>query len=85
MCLSMDLAMSLGQSAAWTTLLVSGPLLVTSLVVGSCVTVLQTAAVGRDVRPALVVPKILGTFLAMTVVGVWMLQMSVAFGADLFL
>jgi flagellar biosynthetic protein FliQ len=83
--MTMDLAFTLGQSAAWTTLLVSGPLLVTSLVVGSLVTILQAATVRREARPALVVPKILGAFLIVTVLGAWMLQMSVAFGADLFL
>ncbi len=83
--LTIDLAVSLGQSVAWTTLLVSGPLLVTSLIVGSLVSVLQAATIRQAVRPALVVPKIFGTFLALTVLGAWMLQMSVAFGADLFL
>jgi flagellar biosynthesis protein FliQ len=80
-----DVAFSLGASAAWTTMLLSAPLLVTSLVVGSLVSVLQTATVRREARPVFVVPKILGTFLIVTVLGAWMLQMSVAFGADLFL
>jgi flagellar biosynthetic protein FliQ len=83
--MSTELALALGQSAAWTALLVSGPLLVISVVVGSLVHVLQVATIRREVRPAMVVPKILGTFLIAAVAGAWMLRLSVAFGADLFL
>ena len=73
-----DLAAALGQSALWTALLLSGPLLVVAMVVGTMSRVLRSVHQVEDPKPVYV-PQILGSILLAALVGGWMLQVSVAF------
>jgi len=76
-----DLAAALGQSALWTGLLLSGPLLVVAMVVGTMNRVLRSVNQVQDPKPVYV-PQILAGFLLAALVGGWMLQVSVAFGTE---
>ncbi len=73
-----DLTAALGQSALWTALLLSGPLLVVALVVGTVTRVLRSVNQVAEPSPVYL-PRILAAFLLAALMGGWMLQMSVAF------
>jgi len=73
-----DLVAALGQSALWTALLLSGPLLVVAMVVGTMNRVLRSVHQVEAPKPVYV-PQILAAFLLAALIGSWMLRMSVAF------
>jgi len=79
--MTVDLAVFMGQQALMTTLLVSGPVLLTVLVVGSGISILQTVTQIQEMT-LVFVPKILAVFLVMAVAGAWMLQTMVAYGEN---
>jgi flagellar biosynthetic protein FliQ len=76
--MTFDPVAALGQSALWTALLLSGPLLVVAMVVSTMNRVLRSVHQVEDPKPVYV-PQILGSFLLAALLGSWMLQMSVAF------
>lgn len=82
--MSVDLILAYGQSAIYTTLMVAGPILVASLVVGTAISVLQAVTQVQEIT-LVFVPKILVAFGIVALVGGWMLQMMVAFGTQMFL
>ncbi len=63
---------ALAQDALWITLLVSGPILVVSLVIGMLVSVFQAMTQINEVTMTFV-PKILGVFAVSALVGPWMI------------
>ena len=63
---------TLAQDALWTTLLVSAPILVVSLVIGMLVSVFQAMTQINEVTMTFV-PKILGVFAVSALVGPWMI------------
>lgn len=79
-----DLVAALGESALWTALLLSGPLLVVAMVVGTMTRVLRSVRQVEEPKPVYV-PQILAAFLLAAMVGGWMLQFSVAFGTETLL
>lgn len=67
---------TLGQQALYMTVLVSAPLLVTALVVGLVVSVLQAATQINEMTLSFL-PKLLAMFLVLIAAGPWMLALIV--------
>jgi flagellar biosynthetic protein FliQ len=80
---SEELVISLGRDALLTTLLVVGPLLGLSLVVGLIVSIFQATTQIQDQTLAFV-PKILAVLIGLVVFGPWMLQVLTQFTMHLF-
>jgi len=64
-------------------LLLAAPMLVTSLVIGLFVSVLQAATQINEMTLSFI-PKLLGTFLALVIAGPWMLTFFVDYLRRLF-
>jgi flagellar biosynthetic protein FliQ len=77
-------AVWLGQQALLTALVVSGPLLLTALVVGSAVSILQTVLQVQEATLAFV-PKMIAVFVVLSLLGGFMLGRTVDFGTEIFL
>ena len=75
--------LSIGQNALETAVLVSAPLLLTALVIGLVVSILQ-AATQINEQTLSFIPKLLGVFAACIVAGPWMVQMLVDYMQRLF-
>ena len=82
--MSEQLVVYYGQMGLLTVLYLAGPLLMTALVVGTAVSVLQAVTQVQEMT-LVFVPKMLAVFLVMALAGGWMLQMAVAFGTQMFL
>ena len=75
--------LSIGQNALETTLLLSAPLLLTALVIGLVVSILQAATQINEATLSFI-PKLLGIFAALIVAGPWMVQLFVDYMQKLF-
>ncbi len=75
--------LSIGQGAIETTLLLSAPLLVTALVIGLVVSVLQAATQINESTLSFI-PKLVGIFAALIVAGPWMVQLFTDYMQRLF-
>lgn len=76
-------ALSLAGEALWITLLVGGPILGISLVVGIVVSILQAVTQVNE-QTLTFVPKLVGVFVGLLIFGPWMLETLVGFSATLF-
>lgn len=74
---------TLAQDALMTTMLVSAPILIVSLVIGMLVSVFQAMTQINEVTMTFV-PKILGVFAVSALVGPWMIGTMVNYTARLF-
>ncbi|MDP2328503.1 MAG: flagellar biosynthesis protein FliQ [Dehalococcoidia bacterium] len=74
---------ALAQDALVTTLLVSGPILIVSLVIGMLISVFQAMTQINEVTLTFV-PKILGVFAVAAVLGPWMIGTMVNYTIRLF-
>ncbi|MEX2446358.1 MAG: flagellar biosynthesis protein FliQ [Dehalococcoidia bacterium] len=74
---------AIAQDALMTTLLVSAPILIVSLVVGMLVSVFQAMTQINEVTLTFV-PKILGVFAVTAVTGPWMIGTMVDYTTRLF-
>jgi len=79
--MDIDGAVYLGQQGLITALYVAGPLLITALVVGSVISIIQTVTQVQEMT-LVFVPKILAVFLVLSLAGAWMLQISVNYAKD---
>ena len=68
--------LSISQDALQTAILVSAPLLLTALVVGLVVSILQAATQINEATLSFI-PKLLGVFAAMVVAGPWIVSVLV--------
>lgn len=75
--------LNLGQRSIEIMLLVSAPLLLTALVVGLIVSILQAATQINEMTLSFI-PKMLAIFLAMLLLGPWMLGTLIDYTKDLF-
>ncbi|MCX8024570.1 MAG: flagellar biosynthesis protein FliQ [Thermanaerothrix sp.] len=75
--------LSLAQNALMVTLMVAGPVLIISLVIGSLVSLVQAATQINEVTLTFI-PKIIGIALVFLLLGAWMLQQLVQFTVNLF-
>lgn len=82
--MNVDTAIFFGQQGLLTALYVAGPLLMTALVVGSAISILQTVTQVQEMT-LVFVPKILAVFLVLALAGAWMLQISVNYARDVWL
>lgn len=81
--MSAEAALYLVQQGLIMSLYLAGPLLITALLVGTLVSVLQAVTQVQEVT-LVFVPKILATFAVIAVAGGWMIQIMVAFGVQMF-
>jgi len=75
--------LEIGQGAIETTLLLSAPLLVTALVIGLVVSILQAATQINESTLSFI-PKLVGIFAALVLAGPWMVQLFVDYMQRLF-
>lgn len=73
----------LGRHTLETALLLSAPILITCLVVGIIITILQAVTSIRDMTLT-VVPKLLAVGAVMLLFGNWTLQVALRFTSDIF-
>jgi flagellar biosynthetic protein FliQ len=74
--------MNLAQNALILTLIISGPILIVSLVIGSLISLFQAATQINELTLTFV-PKILGVTLILALLGSWMGQKLIAFTTDI--
>lgn len=73
----------LGRHTLETSLLLSAPILITCIVVGVTVTLLQAVTSIRDMTLT-IVPKLLAVGIVVLLFGGWMLQVTVRFTNEIF-
>jgi len=78
-----EVVMDIGRQAIEMTLILSGPLLLSALVVGLIISIFQ-AATQINEQTLSFIPKLLATFLVLILAGPWMLQMMVDYIRRLF-
>ena len=78
-----DAVLSISQTALETAIMVSAPLLLTALVIGLVVSILQ-AATQINEQTLSFIPKLLGVFAATVIAGPWMVQVLVDHMQKLF-
>jgi flagellar biosynthesis protein FliQ len=74
---------SLGQSAITVMLVVAGPILIISLLIGTIISLVQAATQVNEVTMTFI-PKIIGIGLVLLLLGSWMMQQILVFTADIF-
>jgi flagellar biosynthetic protein FliQ len=75
--------LSISQNALEVAIMVSAPLLLTALVIGLVVSILQAATQINEATLSFI-PKLLGVFAATVVAGPWMVQIMVDYMQRLF-
>jgi flagellar biosynthetic protein FliQ len=78
-----EVVMNIGRQAIEMTLILSGPLLLSALVIGLIISIFQ-AATQINEQTLSFIPKLVGTFLVLILAGPWMLQMMVDYIRRLF-
>ncbi len=81
--MSQEFVISLGRDALLTVLLVAGPLLLSGLVIGLLVSILQATTQIQEATLSFV-PKIVTVLLAALIFGPWMLTILTDFASRLF-
>ena len=81
--MSQELVMKLAKDALQITLMISGPLLLVSLVVGIVVSIFQVVTSIQDMTLSLV-PRMLAVFLVFLLLLPWVLHLLIGFSAQLF-
>jgi flagellar biosynthetic protein FliQ len=81
--MSIDVVMEIANEALYTIILTSAPLLLVSLVIGLIVSIFQTVTSIQE-QTLTFVPKILGVFIAMMLLGHWMLTQLTTLITDLW-
>ena len=75
--------LNLGQNAIILALLLAGPILLISLMVGSFISLIQAATQINEVTMTFI-PKMIASILVLLLLGSWMLQQILVFTANLF-
>ena len=75
--------MTLGREAMQVTLMIAAPMLLTSLVVGLCVSIFQAATQINEATLSFI-PKLLGVFMALIISGPWVLGVIVDYMHKMF-
>ncbi len=81
--MSQEFIIYLGREAVYTILLLAGPLLGASLLVGLLVSIFQATTQIQE-QTLTFVPKIVVVFLSLIIFGPWMLNLLIAFTGNLF-
>jgi len=80
--LSEAFVLTLAQDAIFIALMLAGPVLLASLLIGSLISIVQAATQINEVTLTFV-PKMVGIILILIILGSWMLQKITAFTAAL--
>jgi flagellar biosynthetic protein FliQ len=75
--------LTLGQNAIMISLILAGPILLVSLLIGSLVSLVQ-AATQINESTLIFIPKLIGIVLVLVILGSWMLQQAMTFTHTLF-
>jgi flagellar biosynthetic protein FliQ len=75
--------LTLGQNAIIISLILAGPILLVSLLIGSLVSLVQ-AATQINESTLIFIPKMIGIILVLVLLGSWMLQQAMTFTHGLF-
>jgi flagellar biosynthesis protein FliQ len=75
--------LTLGQNAIKMALILSGPILLVSLIVGSLISLVQAATQINETTMTFV-PKLVGVAAVLLLLGSWMLQQALTFTHNLF-
>lgn len=75
--------LSLAQNAIMMMVVLAGPVLIVSLIIGSLISLVQAATQINEVTMTFV-PKIIGIGLVLVLLGSWMLQQMLIFTSNLF-
>ena len=75
--------LAIGQNALETTLMISAPLLLTALVIGLVVSILQAATQINEATLSFI-PKLVGIFVALVLAGPWMLTVMTDYMRNVF-
>lgn len=78
-----DVVIDLLRQMLWVSLLLAGPVLLTALVVGLVIGLLQ-AVTSIQEQTLTFVPKIIALALVLALLGGWMLRYLIAYSVDLF-
>lgn len=78
-----DIVLNLGREAIWTTVALSAPLLLASLVVGLIVSIFQAVTQINEATLTFI-PKMLAIVVVMIVMAPWMTQMITSYTTELF-
>lgn len=78
-----DMVISLGRDAIWTTVLLAAPLLISALVVGLVVSIIQ-AVTQINESTLTFIPKMLTIVVVMIILAPWMTQMITSYTTELF-
>ena len=81
--MTQELIVGLGQQAVLMMVMLAGPLLAVSLVVGLVVSIFQAVTQVNEMTLTFV-PKVIAIFAVLIVLGPWMLQMLLAYTANTF-
>lgn len=81
--MTIDTVVQMAQQALFTIIKTAAPLLLVSLVIGLIVSIFQTVTSIQE-QTLTFVPKILGIFLTMMLLGHWMLNNMTSFMIDLW-
>jgi flagellar biosynthetic protein FliQ len=77
------IVIGLARQALWTAMLVGGPILAISLVIGVVVSLIQAVTQVNEMTLSYV-PKLVGVFVGMLILGPWMMETMLGFSASLF-
>lgn len=81
--MSEDLILSIGRDAIMTTVLLAAPLLVSALIVGLLVSILQAITQINEATLTFI-PKMLAIVVVMLILAPWMTQMITSYTTELF-
>jgi flagellar biosynthetic protein FliQ len=80
--MSQDMILTLAKDALQITLMVSGPLLIVSLVVGVVISIVQVVTSIQDMTLSLV-PRVIAVFVAFLLIFPWAMNVMIAYTANL--
>lgn len=78
-----DIVLSIGRDAIWTTVILAAPLLLSALVVGLIVSVIQAVTQINEATLTFI-PKMLAIVVVMVILAPWMTQMLTSYTTELF-
>lgn len=78
-----DMVISLGRDAIWTTVILASPLLISALVVGLIVSIIQAVTQINEATLTFI-PKMLTIVIVMVILAPWMTQMITSYTTELF-
>jgi flagellar biosynthesis protein FliQ len=78
-----DMVISLGRDAIWTTVILAAPLLVSALLVGLVVSIVQAVTQVNEATLTFI-PKMLTIVIMLVILAPWMTQMITSYATDLF-